>query len=112
MNCFGVPAYPIGAVPGDDDITYPYMVYENSVGNPGDKPVYIVARLYYYTSSERLINDKVDEIASRIGKGGRMLSYDGGGIWIRRGSPWSNPITEPNNPAIKGRQLNITLEFL
>lgn len=111
MNSFGVPAYPIGAVPGEDDIEYPYMTYENSVGNTGDTPVYIAAQLFYYTSSERVINDKVEEIAAAIGRGGRMIPYIDGAVWIRRGSPWSNPITD-ENPAIKGRQLNITLEFV
>lgn len=111
MNSFGIPAYPVGAIPDEKHLTYPYIAFENSVGNALDAPVYIAARVWFYTSSEKSINDKVEEIAETIGRGGRLLSYDGGAVWIKRGTPWSNPVQD-ENPAIKGRQLNLTLEFV
>lgn len=111
MSSFGVPAFPVGSVPDEKDLTYPYIVYENSVGNALDAPVYIAARYWGYTSSEKSVNDKVEEIAKAIGRGGRLLLYDGGAVWIKRGRPWSVPLTD-ENPAIKGRQLNLTLEFV
>ena len=44
--------------------------------------------------------------------GGAFVPYDGGAMWIKRGSPWCQNIADESNKNIKRRYLNITVEYL
>ena len=57
-------------------------------------------------------NAKAQEISDAIGMGGCMVAYDGGAMWIKRGSPWCQNIADESDRNIKRRYLNITVEFL
>lgn len=109
FNEFGIPAYPSNAVP--DDTIFPWLTYEPVVSNFGDQDAPCTVNLWYYTESEREINKMAEDIAEEIGHGGCTVPYDGGIIWIKRGSPWSIPIAE-SDKTIKRRQINISLTFL
>lgn len=110
FNSFGLPAYPVTSVPKDS--IFPWLTYENTIGNAGDEPITISVNLWYYTESEKEPNDKADEIAKAIGLGGTVINHDDGVIWIKRGTPWSNSLNDENDPAIKRRSLNVVLEFI
>lgn len=110
FNSFGIEAYVNTNIP--DETKFPWMTYENAIGNAGDSPIPISVNLYYYTDSEAVPNKKVEEIAEAIGLGGVQIPYDGGSIWIQRGTPWSIAPVDETNSAIKRRQLNVILNYL
>ena len=106
---FEIDAYPNTAVP--DKTPLPYLTYEVQRGDFGDE-CYITVQIWYKTSSEAKPNAKAEEIAKAIGRGGKVITCDGGAIWIKKGSPWCINSSAENDNTIKLRQLNITLEYL
>lgn len=109
FSSFGLTAYPSTAIPSD--AVFPFLTYEAAFGGYGDAQA-LTVNLWYYTQSEAIPNAKVQEISARIGLGGVMLRCDGGAIWIRRGSPFAQPVRDEADPSIKRRYINVTAEFL
>lgn len=109
FNSFGIKAYPTTAVP--DKVALPYITYELSLGEWGDATTPAV-NVYFHTTSENVIQRKVDEIAERIGLGGTQIAYDKGTIWITKGSPWCNAIAYQGDNTLKRRQLNVVMNFM
>lgn len=107
---FGIDAYPSTAVP--DDVVLPYLTYDLIADTWGGGPVSLTVDLWFYTDSEALPNAKVREISAAIGAGGMIVSCDGGGIWLKRGSPWAQSLVDDTNKNIKRRYLNVTAEYL
>lgn len=105
-----LPAYPTSNVP--KDAVFPWMTYELVTGAWGDGENAITVNLWYYTESEAVPNAKAQEIADAIGMGGVMVPYDGGAMWIKRGSPWCQSIAQDDDINIKRRYLNVTVEYL
>lgn len=107
---FGIAAYAASSVP--DDAVFPWLTYELITGAFDGGAVGLTVNLWYYTDSEAVPNAKAQEISDAIGYGGALVPCDGGYIWIRRGSPWCQSITEASDKSIKRRYLNVTAEFL
>ena len=107
---FDLTAYAAASVP--TDTVFPYLTYDLVTGNWGDTEVSITVNLWYHTDSEALPNAKADEIADTIGIGGKVLLCDGGGIWIKRGSPWCQSLADETDKSIKRRYINVSAEFL
>lgn len=103
-------AYPASNVP--DDVTFPYMTYELITGAFDSGEIGLTVNLWYYTESEAVPNAKAQEMAEAIGMGGTVIPCDGGYIWLKRGSPWCQTIAEEQEPNIKRRYINITVEYL
>ena len=103
-------AYPISSVP--EDAIFPYLTYENVIDSWIGGEVGISVNLWFYTESEAIPNAKVQEISSAIGMGGTTVPCDGGFIWIKRGSPFAQPLTDDTAPGIKRRVLNISVEYM
>jgi hypothetical protein len=102
-------AYEENTVP--EDATFPYLTYQfasDSVG--GDIP--LTASLWYRSESWVEANAKAEEISKAIGLGGKILSFDGGKIWIRRGIPFSQNMGDESDSLIKRKYLNISVEFI
>lgn len=109
FSSFGITAYPSNSVP--DETVFPWLTYEYSTGSIGDE-ISITVHLYYHTTSESVPNAKVEEISSAIGRGGRIVPFDGGAVWIKKGSPFCISQTDATRPEIKHRIINATLEYL
>lgn len=105
-----LPAYPASSVP--DDVVMPYLTYELVTGAFDSGEVGITVNLWYYTEDEAKPNAKAREMADKIGMGGVLVLYDGGAMWIKRGSPWCQSVVEEEEPNIKRRYINITIEYL
>lgn len=103
-------AYPVSSVP--EDAIFPYLTYEMATDAWGGGEVGLTVNLWFYTESEAIPNAKVQEISNDIGQGGRSLPCNGGFIWIKRGSPWSQNLADDTAPGIKRRYLNVTAEYL
>lgn len=109
FSSFGLAAYPSTAIPSD--VLFPFLTYEVAFGGFGDTQT-LNGNLWYYTESEAAPNAKVQEMSTRIGLGGVMLSCDGGAIWLKRGTPFAQAIKDEADPNIKRRYFNVTAEFL
>ena len=102
-------AYEENTVP--EDAVFPYITYqfvEDSMGNE----VAMSASVWYRGSSWLDANAKAQEISEQIGRGGVLLTCDGGKIWIKRGVPFAQNMGDESDDLIKRKYLNITAEFL
>lgn len=110
FNSFGIPFYTATSVP--DDTIFPWGTYEAIFDDWYGEPVGITVNLWYRTASEKIPNDKAFEIEKAIGKGGRTISCDEGVIWIKKGTPFCQNLSDETDAEIKRRYLNVTAEFL
>lgn len=103
-------AFPVGSVP--EDVIFPYLTYENVIDSWTGGDVAMTVNLWFYTESEAIPNAKVEEISKVVGSGGITIPCDGGFIWIKRGTPFSQPLTDDTAPGIKRRYINLSAEFM
>lgn len=108
-NGFGLVAYDENSVP--DDVSFPYITYEASSDTLGNVLAQ-TASLWYRSSSWGAITEKEQEISEYITRGGRMVKYDGGCVWIQKASPWAQRMAEESNSEIRRIVLNLQVEFL
>ncbi len=110
FNSFGVPAYPASAVP--EDCVFPWITYELTTGSWDDGEIGLTVNIWCYTTDENEPNQLAREMAEKIGRGGKLIACDGGAIWLKRGNPWCQNLTDDTERQIKRRYLNVTAEFL
>ena len=108
-SSFGLNAYDVNSVP--DDVKMPYLTYDVASDSFGS-PVLLNANLWYYSNSWSEITAKEQEIASFITRGGRMVTYDDGAIWIKRAFPWAQRMSDVSNSAVRRIILNVAVEFI
>ena len=108
-SSFGLTAYEENTVP--DDATFPYITYQ-LVTDSFDREVAVTASLWYRSESWTAINAKTEEISQKISRGGKIISCDGGAIWLKRGQPFAQNMGDESDYLIKRKYLNITAEFM
>lgn len=106
---FGLKAYDENSVP--DNVALPYITYEAASDDFGNA-ISLSASLWYRSSSWSDITEKEQQIADFIGRGGRMLKFDGGAMWVVKNTPWAQRMEEPSDDTIRRIVLNISIEFL
>lgn len=106
---FGVKAYDENSVP--DDAILPYLTYEASADDFGN-PLAQTVSLWYRSSSWSEITEKEQEISDYITRGGRVVAYDDGAMWIQKASPWAQRLSDPSDDSIRRIILNVTIEFM
>jgi hypothetical protein len=107
---FGLTAYPDTAVP--DDVIFPYLTYSATTNGWDAGETALTVNLWYNTESESIPNAKAQEIAAALGTGGKRILCDGGFIWLKRGSPWCQSLTDETTPSIKRRYINVSAEYM
>lgn len=111
MEGFAIPAYPTGSVPDQEPM--PYLTYALPNGQWGGEEVSMQVDLWYRTESETEPNAKARELFDAIGLGGRLLACDGGGLWLKRGTPWCQNVSDGSgDDMVKRRYINIDIEYL
>lgn len=108
LSSFGIPAYATSATP--DNAEMPYITYNLIIGDFIDE-VSMNANLWYRTESEAEPNAKVREIEKTMGTGGKIIKYDGGAVWIKKGTPWCQSVPGEDN-SIKCRYINFDLDYI
>ena len=108
-NSFGLTAYEENTVP--TDATFPYITYQ-LVTDSFDREIPLTASLWYRSESWTAINAKTEEISQKISRGGKVISCDGGAIWLKRGQPFAQNMGDESDNLIKRKYLNITAEFI
>ena len=106
---FGLTAYEENTVP--TDAAFPYVTYQ-LVTDSFDREVAATASLWYRGESWTGINAKAEEISQTISRGGKIISCDGGAIWLKRGQPFAQSMGDESDDLIKRKYLNITAEFM
>ena len=106
---FSLPTYDENTVP--DDAKMPYITYEVKDDSIGTTCM-LSASLWYHSNSWAEITAKEQEIADFITRGGRMIAYDGGAMWIQRDNPWAQRMGDPNDKSIRRMVLSILIEYL
>ena len=106
---FGLTAYEENTVP--TDASFPYITYQ-LVTDSFDREIPLTASLWYRSESWAGINAKTDEISQKISRGGKIVSCDGGAIWLKRGQPFAQNMGDESDDLIKRKYLNITAEFM
>ncbi len=109
---FGITASESASVgTGDNAPKFPYLTYDG-VSDAFDSEVPLSCSLWYRDWSWAECNAKADEISQRLGLGGVVLHYDGGSIWIKRGSPFAQSMGDDSDNLIKRKYINLTAEFI
>ena len=108
-NSFGLTAYDENSVP--DEAQFPYITYQ-LVTDSFDREIPLTASLWYRSESWTAINSKTEEISQKISRGGKIISCDGGAIWLKRGQPFAQNMRDESDDLIKRKYLNITAEFM
>lgn len=109
---FGLTAYDENTVP-DNALTTnggKYLTYNVATASL-DEPTPLYANLWYKSSSWAEITVKANEIAGAIGRGGAIVSFDGGYIWICRGTPFSQRMPDDDD-TIRRIYINVMAEYL
>ena len=108
-NSFGLTAYEENTVP--DNAVFPYITYQ-LVTDSFDREIQLSASIWYRSESWTAINAKTEEISQKISRGGKIISCDGGAIWMKRGQPFAQNMGDESDDLIKRKYLNITAEFM
>lgn len=94
-----------------ENATFPRITYSVSTDSIGNL-VILSASLWYNTRSWEDISKKADEIAAAIGYGGKIIKIDNGYLWLVKGSPFAQRMSEPSDKMVRRIILNINAEFL
>ena len=109
-NSFGLPAYDENTVP--DEVEMPYITYSVSTDSL-DEPVLLYASLWYEGMSWKSISNKSAEIAEYIVEQiPPAIPYDDGRLYITKGTPFVQRMSEPGNINIRRILINIQAEFM
>ena len=95
----------------DLNIDFPYITYETATSN-FDHEVALTASLWDRSTSWATITALADQIASYIGYGGKMLTIDGGYLWLKLGSPFAQRFPVDNDDNVRRITINITADYL
>ena len=106
----GMPAYPETDVPRGAG--FPRMTYSVPVGAWGGGEEALTISMWFKTESEAIPNAKAQELSELIGAGGVMLPCDGGAIWVKRGAPWCQSLTDESDSTLKRRYINVSVEYI
>lgn len=109
MAGFGIPAYAATSV--SDDADFPYITYELSVDDFWGGEVAFAMDIWYRGDSEAGPNAKARELSKAL-IGCKCIPCDGGGIILKKGSPFCQSMGDPADDKIKRRHINLTAEFI
>lgn len=111
-SSFGLKAYDESSVPDDAMVISNDKYITFSVATSAfNEPIPLTANLWYRSVTWASIVAKTEEIEHAIGRGGVVLPCDGGAVWIVKGSPFAQRMTDEDD-TIRRIYLNIIVEFL
>ena len=114
---FGVPAYDENSVPDDKEIAqingsaFPRITYDIVEGDTFDS-VAMSGSVWDRSSSWNGVYEIFNQINDTLSNGGVILPCNGGGLWIKKASPWVQRMGDSSDDAIRRLFMNITVEFI
>lgn len=106
---FDWPAYDENSIP-DDAPNSQYITYSASFDNI-DNEVMLSGSLWLRSDRWAEISQKADEIAEILYHR-YPIQIKGGYMWIKRGSPFIQRMSDPNDDKMRRIYINITVEYL
>ena len=107
-STFGT-AYDSTTVP--DEAEYPRITYEamfDNFGHSVSTSASIWTRASGWTTAEGIKR----QIENKITRGGYLLHYTDGAVWIRRGSPFAVRLGTETDDKVRRIMLNLEIEFI
>lgn len=112
-SSFGIPAYDESTVPtGSNAPAFPYITYNVVTDSLYGNSVAMTASVWDRSSSWQFVTEKSHQIGADIGVGGKSISVDGGYIWIKRGTPFSQRMADDSDDMVRRIYMNISVDFL
>jgi hypothetical protein len=109
-SSFGIPAYDEQTVP--DNAKMPYITYR-VVTDSFENTVNLTGSIWYRSTSWVDVSNKSAEIAKAVGEHGfRMSKVNGGYLWIVKGTPFAQRMSDPEDDMIRRIYINLQGEFL
>lgn len=105
---FGLMAYDETIVP--DSAQMPYITYSVATGSL-DEVISMTASLWYRSTSWAAITKLKNQIAEYIGVGGKVIPIEGGYMWIVRGAPFAQRMSDEDGQ-VRRIYLQVQAEFL
>lgn len=109
MAGFDVKAYAATSVP--DNAEFPYITYELATDDFWGGEVALSMDIWYRGDSEAEPNAKACEVSKAL-IGCKCIPCDGGGIVLKKGSPFCQSMGDTADDKIKRRHINVTAEFI
>ena len=100
-------AYDQNTVPEDAEL--PYITYEVITDNFGSQTI-LSASIWDRGTSWESVTNILHSIENVLGYGGQTIVYEGGLLWIKRGTPFSQRMNDPDD-SIRRILINIEVEF-
>lgn len=106
-----LPSFENNSVPEGQE--FPYATYSIPYSNFDET---VIGSLYLWYREElpsrswKDISDKTDEINESIGLGGVIIPYTDGSIWIKRGRPFSQRMSD-EDPNVLRMYINLEIEY-
>lgn len=108
---FGFLAYEENAVPsGKDAPAVPYITYTAVFDSLGNE-VGLIGNVWTRSTSWEQAFLIQDEIEKALQNGGKIINFDGGKLWLKRGSPFAQPMGDDSDDLIRRIYINISAEF-
>ena len=110
FESFDLPAYPAISVPtsGDEEPVFPYITYTAPTDSNMERMI-VNASVWYRSESWVELNAKVRAISQYV-DAGHVITCEDGGIIVRKGSPFAQPMGDDADNMIKRKILSF--EFL
>ena len=112
-NGFGLTAYDENSIPtGKDAPKLTYITYSFSTDSI-DEPVTLYANIWDRSTSWAFVEQKAQEIAEAIVKmNPPALQIDNGRLYIAKGNPFAQRMSDPSDDMVRRVYINISAEFL
>lgn len=107
LSSFGWKTYDENTVP--EDAVLPRITYNLSVAEFG-LPVAMSLSVWDRSTKWTSVTEKADDIYDGIGLGGKLLTYDDGFIWVKRGQPFAQRMADEDD-AIRRIYINVEVEY-
>lgn len=108
LTSLGWKAYEESTVP--EDATLPRFTYSFVDAEFGD-PVSMAISAWDSSYSWATVTEMKDALYESIGLGGKVIPYDDGYIWVKRGQPFSQRMPDEDDK-IRRIYINIEVEYL
>lgn len=112
-SSFGLKAYDENTIPTGDKLPQlPYITYSTQTDSIGNI-LALTGSIWYRSSSWKEVEQKAEEVAEKVGKSGYYLCrLDNGYLWITKGTPFSQRMSDPADDMIRRVYINLHGEFL
>lgn len=108
---FGVPAYDENSVPDEQRNVFPRITYDIVQGDTFDQ-VAMSGSVWDRSTSWDGVYDVFNQINDSLSNGGVILPCDGGGLWIKKASPWAQRMGDESDDSVRRIFMNISVEFI